>query len=283
MENIAVPIDITAFALSPSCCEGLSRIAPITQPDYIGLRLDESLIQHDVLDHVDFHLTAPKERNPRVTDLSTDPPQYHKNRLGVYLHWSLPRVYRAAVQNADSTQAAKDAAEKAETDPSKAADVSQPVYPPVPNRWLVVRKLSTDPNSAAQPANKLPEFQTWVVESDRLQHIDDIPDDVDLEVDVTPFVHYEGDPAHDGVLTTQAEIFLGSRNKHSGWSDQPNGWKEGLAPAGKTAEYLEGLTIMNSSNPLFPGKFFLRAAKRHKLPYSRGTPPFQTLSLPLVA
>jgi hypothetical protein len=246
MENIAVPIDVQAFALSPSCCEGLSRIAPITQPNYLGLRLDESLMQHDVLDHVDLHLTSPKEFNVRVTDLGTDPPQFRKNRLGVYLHWSLPRYYRAAKQSADSTQAAKDAA-------GKNVDVSQPVYSAVPTRWLIVRKLSTDPQSGAQPAGKLPTFQSWVIESDRLQHVDDIPDDVDLEVDVTPFVQYEGDAQKDGVLATQAEIFLGSRTKHSGWQDQPGGWREGLAPPGKTAQHLDGLTIMNSTNPLFPG------------------------------
>ena len=198
MENIAIPVDVSAFALSPQCCYGLSRIAPITQPDYIGLRLDESLVQHDVLDQVDFHLTAPSTLNPRLTDLGSDPPQYRMNRLGVYLHWTLPRLYRAGSQYADSTKKASD------PPATPQQDISQPVYPPVPNRWLVVRKLSNP-----LPAGKLPEFQTWVVESDRVQHIDDIGDDVDLEVDVTPFVHYQGDPSQLGVIATQARSFWG--------------------------------------------------------------------------
>ena len=246
MENIAIPVDVTAFALSPKNCDGLSRIAPITQPDYIGLRLDESLIQHDVLDQIDFHLTAPATLNSRLTDLGTNPPQFRQNRLGVYLHWSLPRLYRAATQYADSTQQAKDNAKKSVTDPTNTADPSQPTYPAVPNRWLVVRKLSSQ-----QPAAKLPEFQTWVVESDRLQHIQDIPDDVDLEVDVTPFVEYQANSTS-GVLATQAEIFIGKRNEHSGWQDQTTGWVEDSAPA--AGQFLNGLTIMDSSNPLFPGK-----------------------------
>ena len=126
MENIAIPLDVTAFALSPKSCDGLSRIAPITQPDYIGLRLDESLVQHDILDQVDFHLTAPSTLNPRLTDLGSDPPQYRMNRMGVYLHWTLPRFYRSGSQYADSTDNAK-AAQKSSNNPQQ--DVSQPVYP----------------------------------------------------------------------------------------------------------------------------------------------------------
>jgi hypothetical protein len=108
-----------------------------------------------------------------------------------------------------------------------------------------VRKLS-----AQQPAGKLPEFQTWVVESDRLRKINQIPDNVDLEVDVTPFVRYEGQADTPGILETQAEIFLGQRNEHSGWQDQSKGWSEDTSP---TARFQDGLTIMDSSNPLFPG------------------------------
>ena len=104
MENIVIPIDLTAFVLSPRCCDGKSRIAPITQPNYMGLRLDESLIQHDVLDHVDFHLTSSAKSNVRLTDLGANPPELRRNRLGIYLHWSLPRLYRTAAQFADSTK-----------------------------------------------------------------------------------------------------------------------------------------------------------------------------------
>src|SRR5215472_12453248 len=133
MENIAIPLDVSAFALSPECCKGLSRIAPITQPDYVGLRLDESLIQHDILDQADFHLTAPAKFNLRLSDLDSNPSQYRKNRLGVYLHWTLPRLYRSGSQYSDNTQKVKDTRLKPD---NPQQDVSQPVYPPVPNRWL---------------------------------------------------------------------------------------------------------------------------------------------------
>jgi hypothetical protein len=240
MENIAIPINLTAFALSPSCCDGPSKIAPITQPNFVGLRLDESLIQHDILDHCDFHLTSPAQFNPRLTDLGTSPPQLRQNRLGIYLHWSLPRLYRSATQYADS----RDPKYGGPPDDDK-NDRAQPVYPTVPNRWLVVRRLSFQ-----EPAGKLPDWQTWVVESDRLRRINEIPDDVDLETDVTPFVNYDdGDNKNTGVIDTQAEVFIGQRNQHSGWQSGETGWKEDAS-----ARVLNGLTIMNASNPLFPGK-----------------------------
>lgn len=239
MENITIPIDLTAFALSPSCCDGQSKIAPITQPDYIGLRLDESLIQHDVLDHVDFHLTSPAKFNSRLTDLGSEKSDLRKNRLGIYLHWSLPRLYRAATQFADSTK----------PDPSlpkdSTTDRSQPVFPKVPNRYLVVRRLS-----AQFPDKKLPEYQTWVIESDRKRKIEDIPDRVDLETDVTPFVAYEGDPKAANVLATQAEVFIGQRHEHSGWQGKPNGWVEDTSSSAKFID----LTVMSAANPLFAGE-----------------------------
>jgi hypothetical protein len=245
MENIIVPIDLTAFSLSPQCCDSkLSQIAPITQPNYIGLRLDEHLIQHDVLEHVDFHLTTPSENNPRVSDLGTrnpktGKPELRKNRLGVYLHWSLPRMYRSGTQQADGAKPPAHAVDGG-------TDAANPTFRPVPNRWLVVRRLKNP-----VPAGKLPDFQTWVVESNLVRKINDIGDDVDLETDVSPFVAYDGDAKAPGVLKTQAEVFLGKRKPHTGWKNFRNaGWTEGGDPK---ANHID-LTVMNSSNPLFPGK-----------------------------
>lgn len=237
MENVTIPIDLTAFVLTPSCCDGLSKIAPITQPDYIGLRLDESLIQHDVLDHADFHLTSPASHNTRVTDIGTDPPELRKNRLGVYLHWSLPRLYRAATQFADSSKHGQN------TD--KGSDHSQPVFRKVPNRYLIVRRLAQQ-----QPLQQLPEYQTWVVESDRKRKINDIPESVDIEVDVTPFVSYDGETKQN-VFATQAEIFIGQRNEHSGWDTKPNGWQEESSP--DPGNFVD-LNVMSAANPLFAGE-----------------------------
>src|SRR5947209_5509609 len=95
MENVATPINLSAFVLTPECAasDGPARIGIISQPNYMGLRLDEALMQHDLVDDVDFHMTTLAKFNPRLTDIGSftydaDPPKYRRNRMGVYLHWS---------------------------------------------------------------------------------------------------------------------------------------------------------------------------------------------------
>ncbi|ORY08609.1 hypothetical protein BCR34DRAFT_603467 [Clohesyomyces aquaticus] len=170
-------------------------------------------------------------QNPRLLDWQ-NPPNLKENRLGVYLHLSLPRHCRIGISRVDG---------KESENPSDTEDPVQPVFPQVPNRWLVVRYLRHQ-----NPPNQIPQFQSWVIESDRLRRINEIPDDVDLEVDVSPFVAYDGDPDDPTALENQAEVFIGKQNMHSGWPDQ-GGWTEDFSPEAKFFD----LTIMNSSNPLF--------------------------------
>lgn len=175
-KTICIPCDLTAFALSPACAESkpdVARLAPITQPNYVGLQLNNALIQHDVLDHVDFHLTARATRNPRISDLTLSPPPLRKNRLGVYLHWSLPRLYRSATSSADTYSK-----NKKDVGPDGAPNAN-PTFRLVPNRWLVVRRL--DPSSLPQQQQgKIPEYQSWVVESNVVRNIGSIDDSTDL-------------------------------------------------------------------------------------------------------
>jgi hypothetical protein len=225
MENICIPMHLDAFALSPDCCQGASRIAPYTQPNYTSLRLDSHLIRNDILDHVDFHNTSPATKNPRLADIGISPPNNLKpNRMGVHLHWSLPNLYRTAV-----------ASGRQQTSASDTKDPTQPVFRRIPTRWLVVRHLKN-----FQEANVLPEFQCWVVESDAVRKIKTIPDNVDLESDVSPFVSYEGNSSDLNVLKAQTEVFIGQKF--------PLPWSED----GSRKHLTGGLTVMTSSNPLFP-------------------------------
>jgi len=129
-----------------------------------------------------------------------------------------------------------------------------PKFPVVPNRYLIVRRLTwqkSDDNT------KLPAFQTWVVESNRVQKVQDIKADVDLEVDVAPFV--KDDPGTDPnrILENQAEFFVGNRNKYTGWSNPtPTLWTEQQQanPTVQPDPSFIDLTVLGSSNPLFPGK-----------------------------
>jgi len=161
----------------------------------------------------------------------------------VYLHWSLPRLYRTARSTAKAPA------------PGDKTDSTQPVFRKVPNRWLVVRHLDL---KTADPPGRLPEYQSWIIESDKIRNIDQIDaatlanaPPADLEVDCVPFVSAGGDGTGDKVLGQQVEVFLGQRTDHVKWtpgqSENQTGWAEGNAQS-------PGLTVMDSSNPLFPGK-----------------------------
>lgn len=90
------------------------------------------------------------------------------------------------------------------------------------------------------------QFQSWLIESDRLRKIINSTDQADLEIDlesdVTPFVAYNTSSQKanvEGSLQAQAEVFIGKKTLLQDIKNDPPG------------EYVD-LTVMNSSNPLFP-------------------------------
>ncbi|KAH0551598.1 hypothetical protein GP486_007185, partial [Trichoglossum hirsutum] len=252
LDNVCLPINLDAFVLNKDVCDsGLYRIAPITQPDHVSLRLDNAVIQascfgclfHDILPHVDLHASQPALANPRIStsysaplkplDLKNPKPEpkqtvaINQSRVGVYLHWSLPRGYRAGSSAAEPPKGSKSAGDAR----------PNPVFRLVPNRWLVVRTLNKDTLSPA--GADIPLVDAWVVESDRLRKVEELGGDVDLETDVSPYVSYDAADADKGsLLYSQAEKYIGIKTPLKDWSEDPN------APR-------VPLTIFNSSNPLF--------------------------------
>lgn len=221
---VLVPVKLDAFVFNPAVCDGKfdeAKIAPITQPNYTFLRVDEFVAQHDVLPHIDLHLSSPSSTNLRLMDLGTG--QMRRRRTGVYLHWSLPRAYRRGITPE------KDAAQEA----SK--------FPPVPTRWLVIRRLHSQKYSeelsvSSVPVLPIPEIQAWVVESDKPNDINTLNAKVDLEVDVSPFI--ETNP-QDIQIARQAEVFIGGKTAADKWKEEDE------------AGIRQELTVLTSSNPLF--------------------------------
>ena len=255
--NLAVPVKLDAFVFNKSVCNGHpcdAKIAPITQPNYTFLQLDDSLIQNDILDHVDLHNAIPFDSNPRLVDLGQNA-AIRQNRLGVYLHWVLPRFYRGGVAATPSAASSGAHAEQrrkkgfAVPDANDAAgtqpDYSSPQFRQLPNRWLVIRKL--DPDAATTVPNRaqgadIPAVAAWVVESDRLRKIDDATlDDSDLQVDVSPFITTQSDKTEGNIhIGEQAEIFIGYREEAQRWSEATQGVDRA------------DLTVVSASNHLFP-------------------------------
>lgn len=240
---VLAPLKVDAFVLNESLCarSDTFKICPITQPNYTFLRLTDSLLTADILDHVDLHVSTPAELNSRITDLGTG--QIHANRLGVYVKWTLPPVYRsgaAAVNAADPSQGYRDRKLQAGY-PKPApgnADPNAIQMRPVPNRWIVIRRL--DMNTISPKGVKIPPVQAWLIESDRMRNINDADlASSDLEVDVVPFVNLES-TAGDSVIDGQAEVFIGSKTLI-----YPTVGKTASTPA-----YIN-LDVLTSANPLF--------------------------------
>lgn len=166
------------------------------------------------------------------------------NRIGVYLHWSLPRLYRTGLSSTTdippNTSSAAESARRAASGlpplPSTNADAHAPQFRRTPNRFLVTRRITPASILPATAARFVPEFTAWIIDSDLLSNIQTLPRSTDLEVDVSPFV--------DGTLDTldsQAELFIGSCLPAASWRERGN-----TSAAPRVA-----VSVLNSANQLF--------------------------------
>ncbi|KAH8907763.1 hypothetical protein BR93DRAFT_977637 [Coniochaeta sp. PMI_546] len=208
------------------------KVAPIAQPNYTFLRLDESMVQNDVLPFTDLHYTSPIERNQRLTDLGTG--QRRVNRQGVYVSWVMPRAYRMGAAGT-STATSREQRERQgyqPIGPSAQPDYSAPDFRPVPTRWLIVRYLDLDtlrtPTAVSDAEKAKLQFQGWVLDSDRLSILEDVPlktDDgtreVDLQTDFSPFVKAERENSNSNI-EQQAEVFVGHKTSVDVWQEDTN-------------------------------------------------------------
>src|SRR6218665_1648516 len=101
---VCVPLSVDAFVLSPPlfASDRKSKISPLNLPDYSGLRYG-SLLKADVIPSVRLHAASPVEVNTRITDVyGTGKPR--ADRMGVYLHWVLPRGFRTGITTSYSAK-----------------------------------------------------------------------------------------------------------------------------------------------------------------------------------
>ena len=277
---LLLPVKVDAFILNADVCNGdalhEAKIAPLTQPNYTFLRLDQFYIRNDILNHTDLHSASPAECNSRFTDLGTG--KKWPKREGVYIHWMIPRPYRVgstvrkkpaktspeadkpatpvrpasdsdsdpdAPTSTDSTAAsdtgARSSVPGADAEGPKETDhipdIGSSKFQEVPTRWLIIRKLD-DHEKISKLGINIPPVQAWVVESDRKWMLDQIPIDWDLQVDVSPFVDAGATGSAD--VDAQAEVFIGKKTAVGDWYEEGD------------AQPRVNLTLLGSSNQLFP-------------------------------
>ncbi|KAK3939530.1 hypothetical protein QBC46DRAFT_437333 [Diplogelasinospora grovesii] len=228
---VCLPVKLDAYMLNASACGTFpdATLAPLAQPNFTWLRMDSALMEPDCLPYHDLHNASPASSNPRLTDLGTGAPR--PERMGIYLHWMLPRIYRSG--SAEDTGDGK---------PSLKA----PKFHFAPDRWLVLRRLhpgSFQPADAVS-SGKVRWVEGWVVESNRIRNITEFGDEVDIEMECAPFV--SGDSA--ASLEAQAEIFIGAKTNVVSDKQHPDGWHEQRQSSPSS---FVPLNVAGASNPLF--------------------------------
>lgn len=203
--NVAVPVKLDTFVLNEDVCNGSkndSKICPIQQPNYIWLRIQNFVLQNDILDPVDIHNASPAFKNSRVYDLGSGKPM--KNRLGVYLHWMILRPYRS--RSAPDTSGTN--SKSANNPPPAVLNFRSP-----PTRWLVLRLLECKLDTT-KPPGKVPSIQAWVIEGDIVRKIDDLDENCDVQMDVAPYIYSTAAAATQPQkmkIEEQAEVFIGKK------------------------------------------------------------------------
>ncbi|KAJ8107184.1 hypothetical protein ONZ43_g6815 [Nemania bipapillata] len=270
-EVLLVPMQLDAFVLNTAVCgtgeEGdtTARICPITQPNYTFLRLENFLIQSDVQNHADLHNTAPAEVNSRLMDLGARPkPTPLRHRYGVYIHWTLPRFYRSGVSSTDTVTKSRHQQERLsrgiKAAPAVVAEgegdgggqaTTTPDFVEPPTRWVVVRELDLDSIQPAEAKSAFEgrKYEAWVIESDYLWSLDDIPADADLQTDFAPFVTggdegktNTGDNQQKIDIKGQAEVFIGRKTPLADWV--PGNYPSSDKPP-------PSMSLLRSGNQLF--------------------------------
>jgi hypothetical protein len=206
-QNVLIPVKLDGFVFNDQVCAGRpgkAKIAPITQPNYTFLRLDTSYLQSNIMYDVDIHNATGADFNARITDLGSGKRRAH--RRGVYLHWTLPRIYRTGT---------------ATTNNGDKASQSLPKFPEVPVRWMIVQYIDDMVNVQPPTASaSLKKVTAWIVESNRCRTLDGpgdntgkqvdpinlLPGNADLQVDVSPFVDASSTSGDRSILDKQAEI-----------------------------------------------------------------------------
>ncbi|KAK7417288.1 hypothetical protein QQX98_004722 [Neonectria punicea] len=161
------------------------------QASYTFLRLERFFIQPDILDHADLYYSSPSGHNSRCTDLGRR--KTRSSRLGVYLRWTIPRPYRYGTT-------AKSSPKQPATEPLSSSSTAAAETEPGKETPIL---------DSSAPSFSIPPVQAWVVESDRKFLLDDLGEDVDLQVDVSPFV--DASERAEVVIDDQAEVSIGSK------------------------------------------------------------------------
>ncbi|KAF5557001.1 hypothetical protein FNAPI_5578 [Fusarium napiforme] len=209
-----IGMKVDAYVLNNSVVGDSFFLAPVHPPRYESLSSGDFDSRPDVEDPIDLSNASPWSVNPRIADIETG--QVLKSKLGVYLHWCLPKQFRLGTADADVNQS---------------LDGTGPVqYEAVPDRWLIFRHIAeSQPDTSA--------LEIFLVEGNKVRSVSQILDEGGNPQSVSsPFID-RGLPAEDQIKTVLGQI-----------SRLPQDWS---GVQNDPAHYRSPLTVLGSGNPLF--------------------------------
>ena len=94
--TVVVPMALQALVVSEDFKDSKMQLSPLVQPNLALLRPKEGAISSDLIAQLDISSERLKASlNTRFVDVVTG--QVRNDRVGVYLSWCLPRVYRTGI------------------------------------------------------------------------------------------------------------------------------------------------------------------------------------------
>ncbi|KAL5593871.1 hypothetical protein FOBRF1_012973 [Fusarium oxysporum] len=209
-----IGMKVDAYILNTSVVGQDFFLAPVTQPSYERLLPGQLNLRPDVTDHIDLRNASQWQVNQRIANLETG--ELDKRKLGIYVHWCLPKPFRVGKADADRSG-----------DSVEAGSIE---YEPVLDRWLIFRHVEE-----SRPA--APALEIFLVESNRIRNVSSaINAEAHLESSSSPFI----DPSLP--VQRQLETVLGRVSRLSqDWAGIEN----------NSEHYHSPLTVLGSGNPLF--------------------------------
>ncbi|KAF5658338.1 hypothetical protein FCIRC_12930 [Fusarium circinatum] len=210
-----IGMKVDAYILNTSVVGDSFFLAPVHPPRYETLSSGNFDSRPDVEDPIDLNNASPWNANPRIANIGTG--QVLKSKLGIYLHWCLPKQFRLGTADANGYQG---------------LDSTEPVqYEAVPGRWLIFRHIEE-----SQPDT--PALEIFLVEGNRIREVSDILEKGgNPELVSSPFIDRNLTKAEDQIKTVLGQVSRLSQN----WNDVHK----------EPSDYHSPLTVLGSGNPLF--------------------------------
>ncbi|RSL82214.1 hypothetical protein CEP51_005302 [Fusarium floridanum] len=228
-----VGMKVDAYVLNQYVVADTYFLVPSSKPEYGRLLPGRFNLRHDCIPCADLDNAYPWQQNSRIADVETG--ELLQSRLGVYLHWCVPKTLRSGQADAGGPQQVADGS----TTERQGSGVVE--YQSVPDRWLIFRYVAeVQPLTTPAPA-----LEIFLVESNKIQKLEDVlSSGDDLETSTSPFLD-PNHPAEEQLRTVLGRV-----------SSLPDNWNPGLGgledeKAAAQEGYHCPLTVLGTGDPLF--------------------------------